>query len=59
MNKEILKAAGFEKEVKMVGQGCCPICNCLIDKEGFRDELSEKEFKISGLCQKCQDKVFN
>jgi len=24
----------------------------------FRDELSAKEFSISGLCQKCQDKVF-
>jgi hypothetical protein len=25
---------------------------------GFRDECSRKEFKISGLCQKCQDSVF-
>jgi len=24
----------------------------------FRDALSEKEYGISGLCQKCQDKVF-
>lgn len=24
----------------------------------FRDELSEKEFAISGLCQTCQDRVF-
>jgi hypothetical protein len=24
----------------------------------FRDDLSRKEFSISGLCQKCQDKVF-
>jgi hypothetical protein len=24
----------------------------------FRDELSKKEFKISGLCMKCQDEVF-
>lgn len=24
----------------------------------FRDELSKKEFSISGLCQKCQDSVF-
>lgn len=24
----------------------------------FRDEISKKEFSISGLCQKCQDKVF-
>jgi hypothetical protein len=24
----------------------------------FRDELSRKEFGISGACQKCQDSVF-
>ena len=24
----------------------------------FKDKLSEKEFTISGLCQKCQDGVF-
>jgi hypothetical protein len=25
---------------------------------GFRDKKSEKEYSISGLCQKCQDEVF-
>lgn len=25
----------------------------------FTDELSRKEYSISGLCQKCQDKMFN
>lgn len=25
---------------------------------GFRDELSAKEYTISGLCQACQDSVF-
>lgn len=24
----------------------------------FRDKRSEREYKISGLCQECQDKVF-
>lgn len=24
----------------------------------FRDELSKREYTISGMCQKCQDKVF-
>lgn len=58
MNKEILKKIGFEEEVKMVGQGCCPICKSLIDLEEFRDKGSEREFKISGMCQKCQDKIW-
>jgi hypothetical protein len=25
----------------------------------FRDELSRREYQISGLCQKCQDVIFN
>ena len=25
---------------------------------GFRNELSEKEYSISGMCQVCQDTVF-
>jgi hypothetical protein len=24
----------------------------------FRDELSLKEYRISGLCQQCQDEIF-
>jgi len=24
----------------------------------FRDELSKREYRISGLCQKCQDRIF-
>lgn len=34
----------------------CPACRKEIGE--FRDALSEKEAMISGLCQKCQDKVF-
>lgn len=26
--------------------------------EHFRDELSKKEYIISGMCQECQDKTF-
>ncbi len=35
--------------------------SCVICKEeviGFRDDLSRKEFKISGMCQSCQDETF-
>ena len=35
---------------------CCVDCGGAVDK--FRDALSEKEYSISGLCQKCQDKIF-
>ena len=30
-----------------------------INKDDFRDELSKKEFGISGLCQECQDDFFD
>lgn len=26
--------------------------------KGFRDSLSQREYAISGLCQKCQDSIF-
>jgi hypothetical protein len=35
---------------------------CVICQEvavTFRDELSRKEFSISGMCQKCQDRAFS
>lgn len=56
MNKELLKAAGFKEEVAAVEHGFCPICKKPVGP--FKDELSKKEYKISGLCQTCQDEVF-
>lgn len=58
MNKDILKTAGFGKEVKLVEDKKCPICTEPINESDFKDPLSVKEFKISGMCQKCQDSVF-
>lgn len=34
----------------------CRFCNS--EPGEWRDELSKKEWGISGLCQKCQDNVF-
>lgn len=36
----------------------CVICHASIDVNKFRDNLSIKEWTISGMCQKCQDKIF-
>lgn len=38
--------------------GICPFCKEKVDVSSFRDELSLKEFRISGLCQKCQDEFY-
>lgn len=40
----------------IVATGQCMTCS---DKAtGFRDELSAREYEISGMCQKCQDGFF-
>ena len=58
MNKQIMQAAGLGEHVKLVEQGLCPTCSKPIKEDEFRDELSKREFKISGMCQECQDKIF-
>lgn len=58
MNKDLMRQAGFGKAVDAVEAGLCPSCGRKIDVEDFRDALSKREYKISGLCQTCQDKVF-
>lgn len=35
----------------------CPSCHKKVI--GFRDKKSEREFRISELCQKCQGETFN
>lgn len=40
------------------GNGPCMICGQFVEQEQLRDDLSKREFQISGLCQKCQDDTF-
>ena len=59
MNEKLMKQAGFGKEINRVKKSKCPFCNKKINPEtDFRDDLSLKEYKISGICQFCQDKMF-
>lgn len=37
-------------------EGRCVDCKKPV--EGFRNEISKREYRISGLCQECQDSVF-
>lgn len=46
----------FPDMAQLKAEGKCPFCKEPIGD--FRNELSRKEFKISGLCQKCQESVF-
>ena len=58
MKKDILRNMGFNKEVDNIEQNKCPLCGKEIKMKDFKDDLSIKEFKISGMCQKCQDDIF-
>ena len=56
---ELLRSFGFTEEVENLESGKCPFCGSMkTSRADFRDEISWREFKISGLCQKCQDKSF-
>lgn len=46
----------FPGTAKAIAENKCPLCKKLIGE--FRNEISKKEYGISGICQKCQDKVF-
>jgi hypothetical protein len=53
---KIIKSA--EDAKTRIEFGRCPFCNKPVDLSEIRDGLSLKEYTISGLCQKCQDKTF-
>ena len=59
MNKNIMRAMGFGEEVARVESGKCPLCGKVVhpNKE-FKDELSLREYEISGMCSDCQDSIF-
>jgi len=56
MNKPVFKM--FPKAKKAVEEGKCPDCGKEIKEEDFSDDLSKKEYSISGLCQSCQKQIF-
>ena len=51
-----LKIFGRARSLSKAGKGCVACGGPATD---FKDALSRKEYGISGLCQKCQDKVFS
>lgn len=59
MNEDIMNAMGFKTEVARVKAHKCPFCNKDIIMSRFRDERSRREYKITGLCQVCQDDMFD
>lgn len=50
-----LSIFGRSRTLAQAGNGCVM---CGKPATQFRDAISQREYKISGLCQQCQDKVF-
>lgn len=48
---------GVDRKTSIVEKTCVS-CGAKVAEDGFRDDVSLREFHISGLCQVCQDKVF-
>ena len=45
--------------VQTITEGHCASCDTTgIIATSFRDDLSRKEYAISGMCQSCQDDIF-
>ncbi len=42
---------------EVIKYGMCAMCKKSAHE--FNDEISIKEYRISGLCQSCQDTIFN
>ena len=58
LNKSINEIFGIDRE-KSIRGNTCVFCKKTVDPDTeFKDELSRKEFTISGLCSVCQDGVF-
>lgn len=59
LEQDLTKMFGHDLRESISANKCIPPpIGCGGDASQFRDELSTKEFTISGLCQACQDKVF-
>lgn len=51
---------GFDRRELIQSNLCCPPpIGCGKPAANFKDELSRKEYSISGLCQTCQDAFFD
>lgn len=56
----LTKLTGHDRRAYITQNRCVPApIGCGGPAVEFRDELSRREYAISGLCQKCQDAFFD
>lgn len=59
IEKFLAGSFGFDRRTSIRGDKCVPPpIGCGGPATEFKDEISRREYRISGLCQKCQDKIF-
>lgn len=58
ISKPVFQHPDFRVEALYTQLGLCPMCQSPIGENEFRDDLSKREYSISGLCQACQDEIF-
>jgi len=51
----ISQVTGKSREIQLASALCM---TCSGDATDFKDDLSRKEYSISGMCQTCQDNIF-
>ena len=57
--EEMLSSVFGVDRIKTIRESFCTGCDSTNNiEESFRDDLSRKEYTISGLCQSCQDYIF-
>lgn len=59
LDRVLVKVFGVDRRAAIQTNTCvAPPIGCGGPINTFRDELSEREYRISGLCQECQDDIF-
>ena len=59
MEQALKDLFGFDRRQNIQADTCSPPpMGCSGPATEFRDDISRKEFAISGMCQKCQDGIY-
>jgi hypothetical protein len=54
--ESLLTSITGKSRPQMVLEALCTTCDGVA--KSFKDEASEREYQISGMCQSCQDEIF-
>ena len=56
--EQLIRSIAGKDRQETILAGDCMTCNNECIDDNFRDEASEREYQISGMCQECQDNAF-